>query len=1015
MITIYRQTENGRIGVFTTPINEGCKASGKLGESQTMNLKFSVEKPIGFKIGDYVDLSTLEAVEYDGEYYDYRIPSFVKMKYVIKDNQYPTYNQTTGGYDYDLKLVSFYEAWGNMVYKFAIGVSGKETKWSYTGTIREHLAIFLENIKSNKDSHLFGDFLKEQAARVLSKEFKDVTEEDYDYLNEYNVFYVEDGKEDLSGVIPKKNSLAQPAPSYIDDRHVFLSFDGTKMSEVFKTLCSEENFDCDFWYDPVKNILCFGRCESGEIVELDSTSEEPECAITTSGASGEYANRLICYGAEKNLTARYRRDLVFHVTTEKMPLIFANDVYTLSEFNPRDYCLKIVDDNKLLDMTLFKRRNKILPIERNFVFGNSTKQIKYRRESNKVDYVLLDKVARIELQRNSFTIDTNDSRGIVVKLNLNNFFPDIKYIDRNSGVINVNWPYPVNSYYITIEVAVYDKDNNKLKKQTRRTLYFIGEFKADKKEKETDEEKGIYIISNNPKEGNVEVENGNRKEEVDNDMFYGDSNLYPQFNPTNYFDQDGNPTEVTYNRLKYNGSQLFSYADIGTRNKWIVGVELGVLTSNLEKVTINKKEVNVVRDFDCEFEQDFSIGVSLPDNSLSAECDLVLDGETFEDALVFNASNESMHTGESQYLWLKKEYKDLVGRLKKGKEFRLGDILFGKVPVSYFGESTDASIYAASVLNRNLKLPETYYLSYSHSERNGIVEYDDIRFTTKEEEGKKEGWKECHGTYIDVYDGIGDAELVEKVNIREDIYPRIGNESRGERIKQVGLYNTVIDEDNPNEEIKRHYQYAFNTDFRFTDEAIISGQDLRVRFTSGSMNGMEFDVQYYPTLKSGLTMEDKTVFESVNGADCFVISNNQDYGVELPNNIIFPKAGDEFILIGFDPTALDDDDGMVEKAEERLLADAVKRANQIRNNTATYTATLYADEKTDIDRFYIGRMVKVTDTATNTKRVSRVLGYDVFLDIPYDHPSFTIGQSAEYSRLRSIENYADSKSDGKLS
>lgn len=975
MITIYRQTENGRIGVFTTPINEGCKASGKLGESQTMNLKFSVEKPIGFKIGDYVDLSTLEAGEYDGEYYDYRIPSFVKMKYAIKDNQYPTYNQTTGGYDYDLKLFSFYEAWGNMVYKFTIGISGKETKWSYTGTIREHLAIFLENIKANKDNHLFGDFLKEQAARVLKKNPEYVTEEDFKYLNEYNVFYIEDGKQDLSGMVSGNT------PSYIEDRHVFLSFDGTKMNEVFKTLCSEENFDCDFWYDPVKKILCFGRCESGEIVELDSTSEEPECAITTSGASGEYANRLICYGSEKNLTARYRRDLTFRIDKTFPILNFSEDVYPVSGFKYIDYCACFMDSVSPLDIKMFKRgkRQQISSVE----MMRDEKKLNGESFTRAEDsyLVLTSTVGMFTLAKGNYNINTYAGKAIDLAVNT---FLDVELQHPNQ---REEESFPINAYFVRISVTRHDKHGSNADERLELMLYYNVLEDAEKKK---------YI---NLQEIKQYTKLDNSKEIREDCREKGDNVLYLSFDPKKF----PLKKELCKDALF---ESLLQFEGVEYEATMICSVEVGVITQGISA-------------FKAYGNANMTASANIPETMLAAECDLIIDGVTYNDAIVINANNASSIEGK-QRLWLKSEFSEIKDKIVNGTEFRIDDILFGKIPVSYFSKEKDGDVFVNSVLNRNLMLPETYYLLYTKSVENGYVEYGDIKYAIKPEDGWEEkGWKECHDTYIDVYDDISPSEYVEKTFVNDKIFPMMGDEAHnGKEVLDVGVHKIVKDEDTAYEIGRTHYQYAFNTTFKFTNDALLDGKDLRVRFTSGSMNGMEFDVQYYDVTKSGLDLEGREpLYNEINMYECFVIINNEDYGVELPNGVIYPNSRgekDRFILIGFDPTALDDDEGMVAKAEERLLADAVKRANQIRNNTATYTATLYANENTDIDRFYIGKRVKVTDTATNTRRTSRVLGYDIFLDIPYDHPSFTIGQSAEYSRLRSIENYAGTKSDGKL-
>lgn len=942
MIQIKRQTPTGRIVVFETPLNEGCKANGTLMESQGINIKFATEYPIAFKVGDYVDLRDV-VEERNGERFDYRFPSFIKMKYVLMKPTYPTRNQISGGYDYDLKLVSFHEAWGNMVYKFVIGISGEETKFSYTGTLREHLALFLENIKANADSHVFSDFLDEQLARLGKTS--------YDELNEYNVFDVDE--------------------SYIEERHVFLSFDGTKMSDVLKTLCSEENFDCDFWYDGVFHL---GKCENGELLELNSMGENPDCSVTSSDASGEFANRIIFYGSEKNLTARYRRDLEF----------IANDILSeipqgqgaLSSYNSEDYLFFFRDkDKKHLSIDMIKNRNRIGGGKSYHVFGDGRfksydedgfsspvdgAQIPFGSMGDHKSYQKTNPFRDL-LEGNVYTFNTHTLNIGVIGSHVVRVTPHFNFFPRV-------WFYNNREF-------VDDGLGRKSMELPISAMFFTAKLKS-----------GMTVVSEKTIWGAYDGEGWK----------HGEASS-PINIPTTY---------------EFIPNEAYSPKDYLTLNAQELGGEFSVEIS----YGVVLKDVDRMGDylFRCQIDGFFSLAGGY--GAISGECDIILNGTTYEKAIVFNpVCNDNGENLYSYFGMKKTAYQEILNdgnSVVLYTHFKLGDILYGKVPVSYFSKENDGNKFINSILNRNLRLPERYYLKYTKTEKDGVVEYGDIEYSFD----PKDGFAEYNQTFLDIYEGIHPSEIIEKTNVNDKIFPMMGDENHnGEEILQAGLYNSFKDDDTAYEEGKWHYQYAFNTKFNFTDDALIAGEDLRVRFTSGSMNGMEFDVQFYPTLESGLTLQDgNTLHNEWTGGKCFVISPNEDYGAELPNNIIYPQAGDRFILIGFDPTALDDDNNMVTNAEKRLLADAVKRANQIRNNTATYTATLFADQHTNLDDYYIGRMVKVYDDATMTKRQSRILGYDIFLDYPYDHPSFTIGQSAEYSRLRSIENFADTKSNGKL-
>ena len=78
---------------FSTPINKGAKGKFTLMKEDYIIFPFSVASPIPFKIGDYVDLAGALDESLGGK---------LAKIYEITDIQKPTYNTSTGGYDYEL-------------------------------------------------------------------------------------------------------------------------------------------------------------------------------------------------------------------------------------------------------------------------------------------------------------------------------------------------------------------------------------------------------------------------------------------------------------------------------------------------------------------------------------------------------------------------------------------------------------------------------------------------------------------------------------------------------------------------------------------------------------------------------------------------------------------------------------------------------------------------------------------------------------------------------------------------
>ena len=248
--------------------------------------------------------------------------------------------------------------------------------------------------------------------------------------------------------------------------------------------------------------------------------------------------------------------------------------------------------------------------------------------------------------------------------------------------------------------------------------------------------------------------------------------------------------------------------------------------------------------------------------------------------------------------------------------------------------------------------------------------------------------------YIDAYENMSEEEAVEEIVIFDDIYPhRIGTMTA---VQSVERTEEVEQEDGSTvKETYTVYQYK-DTDLDFSSQYILPGQELKIIFQSGSMNGMEFGVTFNP--------ENKEPEEQL-----WEIVRNEDYGRFLPDDILHPQDGDTYVLSGFDTSFVSDT--MIPEAEQELKERAIAYSNRSKIDDGTYPTTLdsewvYGDL---INRTYgIGQRVNVFNPAYfENGRISRVLGFEFNLDIPYDSPVYTIGESTAYSRLGEIESKLD--------
>lgn len=246
--------------------------------------------------------------------------------------------------------------------------------------------------------------------------------------------------------------------------------------------------------------------------------------------------------------------------------------------------------------------------------------------------------------------------------------------------------------------------------------------------------------------------------------------------------------------------------------------------------------------------------------------------------------------------------------------------------------------------------------------------------------------------YIDAYPGMTNAEAVEDVVVFDDIYPRrIGT------LSDVKTVDRNIETDGEVTGTFKAYQYK-DTGLVFKEEYIIEGEELKVTFQSGRLNGMTFGVTFNP--------EGAEPVEQL-----WEIVANEDYGRLLPDDVIRPENGDKYILSGFNIQLVSGQ--YIPEAEAELLAKGKEYIKRTSIDDGTYPTTLdsewvYQDQ---INRTYdVGQRMRMVNPAffSSEGRISRVIGWEMSLDIPYDSPVYTIGESTQYSRLGELEDKVDS-------
>lgn len=256
--------------------------------------------------------------------------------------------------------------------------------------------------------------------------------------------------------------------------------------------------------------------------------------------------------------------------------------------------------------------------------------------------------------------------------------------------------------------------------------------------------------------------------------------------------------------------------------------------------------------------------------------------------------------------------------------------------------------------------------------------------------------------YVDVIEGLEEEQVVEAVIIFEDIYPRVTG-----TITEV-IPKEITDEDDSGDPITFTVYRFKDANLTFKKEYILPGQDLHVIFQTGPLSGMDFALEFNP----------ERLPEDNPEAQVFEIVRNDTYGQTLPESPLIPGIGNKYILYNFDTRYVND--ALIPQAEQELLERTIAYKDKVVSDPSTYTCSLNSYRASGYDEnngllnpekeinLLPGQKVNLINKAYfENGRISRVIGFEKKLDIPYDSPVYTIGESAAYSRLGELKQKLD--------
>ena len=313
-----------------------------------------------------------------------------------------------------------------------------------------------------------------------------------------------------------------------------------------------------------------------------------------------------------------------------------------------------------------------------------------------------------------------------------------------------------------------------------------------------------------------------------------------------------------------------------------------------------------------------------------------------------------------------------------------------------YSESKSTYITRLYAFGSDRNIPKGYFTGADADVTTDGIATDYLMLPNKEVDS--DGFYAKDGYLENVNVVKNDKQAIEGVVMFEEEYPKVESV-----VSSIKTYDSTVDNDDGTKTTQTFWQVTSTDSFTssFKESWIKSNLTLGIKFTSGALMGMEFDVS----------------FKVIDKVNYFEIVANDTYGRTLPDGIMCPKIGDKFFLFNWDATKITDTD-LIPTAQLSLFDRSKQYYQKTMISNSNFTCTM------DGEKFYnygtydyhpLGEQVKLindmfaqVDADGKHYRNSRIIGMEIPLDIPYDHPQYTVGEKASSSRLGKLEDKVDS-------
>lgn len=868
--------------IYTMPaIFENCTEKYTLMQEDYIELHFNLLEPVFFEIGCWA--------MWNGK------------KYYVTEFQQPSYDASTGGYGYELKLNAYYRAWGLKLYKYASLLFNGDKSYASLNDNEDKSSVALRELTFSLTANLRTH--AETIVRCLNLDgFRWYNESERKEEEFYADLWKSNNEEEVG--FKEVKTLTYDSVNYID-----------ALSQI------AEEWSTEWWVQ--NNILYFGKCQDNTTEAVDFEQGVNVETIDGSKSQSDYATRVYAFGSDKNLPTYYGKgDAIFDI--KESPQTKDGRVYF--ELSKPLYTYYFDD--------------------------------KYKDDSGKQNFnFAINYLSGVPLAGKNEEINSAWAK---------------EYLESSEVIL------PSGNYDLT-----NDSDDVAYRIIAKCTLSFNGLATAIGKSLRCI----AYVVL---------VGEGGETVSLGSGVLGGND-------------------KTVKNVLSYKkGGYAESFTIQQGINKYNKTLSIALPAFSLSKETSVK-----LRLYLC------TSGIGSPNIVCAAEITkniLLVEKYKYTCYSLELTPKTGVYKGNKLKATWKKQDIDL-----SDEESKKDPNLYGMVmPEQYKQGLVGQTIVINNI--RLYKLPSWYFEG----------EMDAQNASTIKAFSEKRLSLPAPHYYVDAEKNVPFGSIIEKTLTYEDIYPR--TEAFITDIKTHSEY--VKDENSEQTTLKytdyyiKQDKFAFNNDYKLEN-----AENLQIKFTTGALAGLTFDCLY----------DDSNFPSELFGKAYFkIIRQQMDGGMWLPNDAMHPALADpankkdkadKFILIGWDSSRIEDLN-LIKLAEDELLKKVEKEIQKMNVDPTTYECTMFSDvtygraEETLItddngvpitdDRgvlirtddsphgldasngvtYDIGQRVKLKSKALfkDGERMSRIIGYEKKMDIPWDSPKYQVGEKAIYSTIGAIKS-----------